>query len=120
MSATSRIEAMVQARAAARSRTMRAAILCAIAAALAGSALLGLSGWFLTGAGLAGLAGTAAARTVSSMPAGSPAWNPQATLALVTTSKIAASSPMRQAPKLSPRSLLMSIWSPQNRVFSTV
>lgn len=61
MSATSRIEAMVQARAAARSRTMRAAILCAIAAALAGSALLGLSGWFLTGAGLAGLAGTAAA-----------------------------------------------------------
>ena len=61
MSATSRIEAMVQARAAARSRTMRAAILCAIAAALAGSALLGLSGWFLTGAGLAGLAGTVAA-----------------------------------------------------------
>ena len=45
----------------ARSRAMRAAILCAVLAAFAGSALLGVSGWFLAGAGLAGLAGAAAA-----------------------------------------------------------
>lgn len=42
------------------------------------------------------------------MPAASPAWKPQATLALLTMPSMAASSPMRQAPKLSPRSLLRS------------
>ncbi|WP_374385723.1 ATP-binding cassette domain-containing protein [Sandaracinobacter sp.] len=55
------IEEIVANRASARARTMRAAILCAVAAAFAGSALLGLSGWFLVGAGLAGLAGAAGA-----------------------------------------------------------
>ena len=43
------------------------------------------------------------------MVAGSPAWLPQAMLALVTTSSIAASSPIRQGPKPSPRSELRSI-----------
>ena len=61
------IEEIVANRASARARTMRAAILCAVAAAFAGSALLGLSGWFLVGAGLAGLAGAAEAWTVSGM-----------------------------------------------------
>lgn len=46
---------------AARRGRLRAAIAAAIVAALAGSVLLALSGWFLAGAGLAGLAGTAAA-----------------------------------------------------------
>src|SRR5689334_10434629 len=40
---------------------------------------------------------------------GSPAWKPQATLAEVTTSSRASSSPSRQAPKPSPRSALRSI-----------
>src|SRR2546425_669433 len=39
---------------------------------------------------------------------GSPAWNPQATLALVTTVSIASSSPRVQAPNPSPTSLLRS------------
>src|SRR5580692_8399678 len=39
---------------------------------------------------------------------GSPAWKPQAMLALVTISSSALSSPSRQAPKLSPRSALRS------------
>src|SRR5690348_16925583 len=43
------------------------------------------------------------------MIAGSPAWNPQAMLALVTMSRSASSSPIRYAPKPSPRSLLRSI-----------
>ncbi len=40
---------------------LRAAVAAAVAAALAAVVLLGLSGWFLAGAGLAGLAGGAAA-----------------------------------------------------------
>src|SRR4051794_31045271 len=40
---------------------------------------------------------------------GSPAWNPQATFALVTSCSIAASSPSTQVPKDSPRSALRSI-----------
>src|SRR5256885_726165 len=51
-----------------------------------------------------------AALSVSRMPAGSPAWNPQATLALLTMSSMAASSPMRHPPRLSPRSLFRSIF----------
>ena len=39
---------------------------------------------------------------------GSPAWNPQATFALVTTSSTAASSPSRHRPKDSPTSALRS------------
>ncbi|TPE60171.1 ATP-binding cassette domain-containing protein [Sandaracinobacter neustonicus] len=57
----SEIDALIAEQAAAQARTMRRAIACAVAAALAGSILLGLSGWFLAGAGLAGLAGAAAA-----------------------------------------------------------
>jgi hypothetical protein len=41
---------------------------------------------------------SAAARQVASMIVGSPAWKPQAMFALETTSSIAASSPMLQAP----------------------
>ncbi len=44
-----------------RSRTLGRAALVAMAAAVAGVALLGVAGWFLTGAALAGLAGTVAA-----------------------------------------------------------
>ena len=40
---------------------------------------------------------------------GSPAWKPQATLALVTMSSIASSSPRRHTPNDSPRSLLRSM-----------
>src|SRR6266550_3614188 len=40
---------------------------------------------------------------------GSPAWKPQATFALVTTSSIASSSPSRQRPNDSPRSALRSM-----------
>src|SRR5215469_5775655 len=40
---------------------------------------------------------------------GSPAWKPQAILALETIPSSALSSPSRQAPKLSPRSALRSI-----------
>src|SRR5215217_5984324 len=42
------------------------------------------------------------------MVTGSPAWNPQATLALVTSWNIAASSPMFHEPNDSPRSALRS------------
>src|SRR5712675_2300068 len=51
----------------------------------------------------------AAARHVRASVAASPAWKPHATLALVTTSSIASSSPSRHTPKLSPRSALRSI-----------
>ncbi len=44
-----------------RSSAVRRARLVAVAAALAGVALLGVAGWFLTGAALAGLAGAVAA-----------------------------------------------------------
>lgn len=40
-------------------RTRRFAIACAVGGALSGIALLGVSGWFITGAALAGLAGPA-------------------------------------------------------------
>src|SRR3954454_22160633 len=40
---------------------------------------------------------------------GSPAWNPQATLALETMPSSAASSPIRHRPSPSPRSLLTSV-----------
>src|SRR5690349_23276991 len=45
---------------------------------------------------------------VARMIDGSPAWNPQAMLALVTTASRAVSSPCVQVPKPSPRSRLMS------------
>src|SRR4051812_44600924 len=48
---------------------------------------------------------------VSSRVRGSPAWKPQATLALLTTSSMASSSPSCQVPKPSPRSLLRSMVS---------
>ena len=51
---------------------------------------------------------TASVHTARSVD-GSPAWNPHATLALVTTSSIAASSPSFQTPNDSPRSLFRSI-----------
>jgi hypothetical protein len=51
----------------------------------------------------------AAAATVRVMVSGSPAWKPQAMLALVTRSSRASSSPIRQAPKDSPRSALRSM-----------
>ncbi|SKT01721.1 Uncharacterised protein [Mycobacteroides abscessus subsp. abscessus] len=51
----------------------------------------------------------AAAWQVRCNVAGSPAWNPQARLALVTTSSMASSSPRRQAPKPSPRSAFRSM-----------
>src|SRR5664279_5613387 len=47
--------------------------------------------------------------TVRSMVAESPAWKPQAMLALVTRSSRASSWPMVQAPKLSPMSQLRSM-----------
>jgi len=50
----------------------------------------------------------AAARQVRSIVTGSPAWNPHATLALVTTSSSASSSPIRHDPYDSPRSALRS------------
>lgn len=56
------VKALVAQTGRAHARTLRLAVLSAVAAALAGSPLLGLSGWFLTGAGLAGLAGPQAAR----------------------------------------------------------
>src|SRR4051794_19922477 len=43
------------------------------------------------------------------MVAGSPAWKPQATFALVTTSSRASSFPSVQTPKPSPRSALRSM-----------
>src|SRR5690348_14536172 len=43
------------------------------------------------------------------MISGSPAWNPQATLALVITSSSASSSPRLQTPNPSPRSALRSM-----------
>ncbi|MNV90446.1 hypothetical protein D3C71_1848330 [compost metagenome] len=52
-----------------------------------------------------------ASRSVLRMPAVSPAWKPQATLALLTIFSMASSSPMRQAPRLSPRSLFKSIFN---------
>src|SRR3954464_11801690 len=60
-------------------------------------------------------------RTASAHPrrmiVGSPAWNPQATLALVTSPSIASSSPSRQIPSPSPRSLFRS--STTSRPLST-
>src|SRR5688572_20686581 len=50
-----------------------------------------------------------AASQVASRVRGSPAWKPQATLALLTTSSIASSSPSCQVPKPSPRSVLRSM-----------
>src|SRR5262245_17224649 len=50
----------------------------------------------------------AAAAHVSRNVEGSPAWNPQAMLALDTTRNIAASSPILQTPYDSPTSLLRS------------
>lgn len=54
------VETLVAHRASAQGRALRGSIVAAVAAALAAALLLGLSGWFLTGAGLAGLAGAAA------------------------------------------------------------
>ncbi|MCG2839735.1 ATP-binding cassette domain-containing protein [Sandaracinobacter sp. RS1-74] len=51
------LEALVAGRMAGQKSALRGAIFAAVAAALAATLLLGLSGWFLTGAGLAGLAG---------------------------------------------------------------
>lgn len=56
------MQALVAETGRAHARTLRLAVVSAVAAVLAGSLLLGLSGWFLTGAGLAGLAGPQAAR----------------------------------------------------------
>src|SRR6201994_1570347 len=50
-----------------------------------------------------------ASRHTRSKPAGSPAWKPQATLALVTMLSMASSSPSCQTPKPSPKSALRSI-----------
>src|ERR1041384_5088572 len=50
-----------------------------------------------------------AAAQVRLIVTGAPAWKPQATLALVTMSSSAMSSPSRQMPKPSPRSALRSI-----------
>ena len=47
--------------------------------------------------------------TVRIIVTGSLAWKPQATLADVISGITASSSPIRQLPKLSPRSELMSI-----------
>src|SRR5687768_1986623 len=46
------------------------------------------------------------------MVEGSPAWNPQATFALLTMPSRASSSPRRQTPKPSPRSAFRSIRRP--------
>lgn len=54
------VEALVARAMAGQRRALRGAVLAAVMAAVAAVALLGLSGWFLTGAGLAGLAGGAA------------------------------------------------------------
>lgn len=54
------VEALLAASAAGQRATMRGAIAAAVVAALMAVGLLGLSGWFLAGAGLAGLAGGAA------------------------------------------------------------
>src|SRR5215207_1726531 len=51
---------------------------------------------------------SAARRQTARMMDGSPAWAPQATLALVTTSSRALSSPIVQLPKPSPRSAFRS------------
>ena len=51
----------------------------------------------------------AAKESVTNIVSGSPAWPPQATLALVATSIIAASSPIDHGPKPSPRSEFRSI-----------
>src|SRR4051812_5220006 len=48
-----------------------------------------------------------ASATVSCITVGSPAWKPQAMLAELISGITPASSPLRQAPKLSPRSALM-------------
>ncbi len=53
-------------------------------------------------------ASSAAARLARIVP-GSPAWKPQARLALDTSANSAASSPIRQAPNDSPASTLRSI-----------
>src|SRR3984957_13036874 len=52
---------------------------------------------------------SAASRHTANSPGGSPAWQPHATLALVTMPSMASSSPSRQTPKPSPRSALRSI-----------
>src|SRR5271166_6696019 len=52
---------------------------------------------------------SAADRHTRNRPAGSPAWKPQATLALLTIPSMASSSPSRQTPKPSPKSALRSI-----------
>src|SRR5262245_60187446 len=52
-----------------------------------------------------------AAAHVRRIVSGSPAWNPHATFALVTTSSRARSSPSRHTPNPSPRSALRSIRS---------
>ena len=53
-----------------------------------------------------------AVRTVRVIVAGSPAWNPQATFALVTVAMTASSSPSSQRPKPSPTSAFRSSrWS---------
>ncbi len=54
------VAALLATRTAGQRAALRGAILAAVAAALAATALLGLSGWFLTGAALAGLSGAAA------------------------------------------------------------
>src|SRR6201993_5443664 len=48
-------------------------------------------------------------RHTRNRPAGSPAWKPHATLALVTIPSMASSSPSCQTPKPSPKSALRSI-----------
>ena len=49
-----------------------------------------------------------ASSTVRAIVSGSPAWNPQATFALVMSGITASSSPIDQLPKLSPMSELTS------------
>ena len=58
--ADSGVEALLATNAAAHRKTLRRAVVAGVIAALAAAALLGISGWFLTGAGLAGVAGGAA------------------------------------------------------------
>src|SRR6516164_5720562 len=52
---------------------------------------------------------SAADRHTRNSPAGSPAWKPHATLALVTIASMASSSPRRQTPKPSPKLAVRSI-----------
>src|ERR1700722_15252658 len=52
---------------------------------------------------------SAASLHTDSRPAGSPAWKPHATLALVTMPSMASSSPSRQTPNPSPKSALRSM-----------